>query len=622
MSLLILASYSLVLLLIVAKRDLIGATSKRVFFAFLKYATPQNFCIFIGILFSLLVCLKAILLDGSGTVISSELVAPVDLSARGKEAIQAIIKNEKENNSECMALQNCRADVEAMNKRVFEDNLRYANSGSKSDNLTSRLIKDSLLIEADATWRGRYLHHYSTILFPYRQVKSGDISYLFTSQYGLVSLLPLFLMDHTSFTMYGVIGFISLLVFGLCVLFKSRGSFKKIIYAGSILFLIILSSDVGALRLSPGFAFFRYLPITILIYLYAHQLRPGEKVRYLLWSSLALLSAMQFNILLILICFVTFCINSAVKRRLQDLSTLRMPLCVLAIVIFQALLLYFQVNSFTPQIFSSVGEVIISRSYSFKLLMLPVILVLLYTLSSKNLISIERVASDELVYAYVALGLCATYAISFPRSPQHYAGFLLMAFFAIYIILYKLISSKTITVIAIAFLFYPAQHYLYLNLTRSNDVMSNFYEFKNQLGSPIYFTTALKIERLNSDYDDIVQPYIDTGKIYFISQDKIFIEALKGKNLDPQVYDIYTNLTNITPELALAKLKHEGASYLVLQIPELISYRKRLQGSIKGDFSREELVQHSKILANIESLSDALQKNLLRCNERYCIYKL
>jgi hypothetical protein len=145
----------------------------------------------------------------------------------------------------------------------------------------------------------------------------------------------------------------------------------------------------------------------------------------------------------------------------------------------------------------------------------------------------------EYIFAYLVYGFCATYAISFPGSPQHYVGFISMASIGIYILLKNLPRSKLVVILSVGILFFPAYYYGYMGIGKKYiNPKSDLFEYTNKVGASLYFNTAVEIQKISNAYDEIVFKYKDLGKIYLISKDKNFIEMYTNKNLDPKVYDI------------------------------------------------------------------------------------
>ena len=74
-----------------------------------------------------------------------------------------------------------------------------------------------------SAYRGRYLHHYSTVIFPFLMMKQGDWQSVFNAHYGAVSIIPLFLLDFTglkiSFELYNISSYLIALCVSCAVLF-------------------------------------------------------------------------------------------------------------------------------------------------------------------------------------------------------------------------------------------------------------------------------------------------------------------------------------------------------------------------------------------------------------------
>jgi len=187
----------------------------------------------------------------------------------------------------------------------------------------------------------------------------------------------------------------------------------------------------------------------------------------------------------------------------------------------------------------------------------------------------------------------------------------------------KYCYAKPMIAFALGLLLLVPIHYRFISLGKKVFLgQSQLYEYKNEIGSPIYFKTSLEIEVLRRDYEEITRPFQSKGKIYFISKDKAFIETLTGKNIQPKVYDIYSNYKHINKELALQKLQDDFVTYLVLDTPSRRFFSQAHARHFQNEVSQNERVPVSQISTKIDDIERSLKLNLLKCNDNYCIYKI
>jgi hypothetical protein len=227
------------------------------------------------------------------------------------------------------------------------------------------------------------------------------------------------------------------------------------------------------------------------------------------------------------------------------------------------------------------------------------------------------------ILALVSYVLCATYTLSFLGSPQHYAGFLIMASISIFVLMKKNCHTKIMIIFALGLLFVVPIHYRYISLGKTVFLsQSQLFEFKNKLGLPIYFRTSLEIEDISKSYDDLTKYYQSKGKIYFISKDKIFIEAYKGVNIEPKIFDIFSNFGNARSQEVLTKMRMDLVDFIVLDKIEQRVISRRIVEESKSSIGSHEYNAHLSLLEAIDAMALNLKDQLISCNLRYCIYKL
>lgn len=571
--------------------------------------------LFISLIFIILIGVKTRELVNSGPIIENELIAPLSLSANGVSALELIHAGCNQRKNQEIEKKNSPG---SKNQNAIENTIKLNCAGESNAQDYVWIQKQTYIAEDSAAWRGLYLHHYSTILFPFRQIKEGHLSYAFTSQYGFISLIPLLVSYKIPFILYGTFSLILLTLIGLYCLYKNQNSKINLLIVGGILLTLSAAIFIPAVRLGPGFALTRYLPFVLLVYLADLQLS-GFRIRYIaLGLIFALLNSLQFNILFVAIAFIGYGLSALYQRRIYNPYLYVLPLTVAFIALIQIGLYIWTKNSFTPDLFSSVSEgrhyifyalLIISFPFALKLIAVP----------TKKLLSFD----DQEFLALSAYLLSATYTISFYGSPQHYAGFLIMSALSIYILIKK--YSFTIKAVALAFgilWLVPIHNPNYINIGKKLFIFSSdLYEYKNIIGKNIYFKSALDIEGVNKEYENIKKDIKNTDKIYFISKDKIYLETYRDSNLLPKGYDIYVNYS-FSPEQALEKLHQDNVSYVILDNHNLINYSMNLITLFKGQTNDIEYKNYENLLIKVRSLSNHLQDNLIRCNARYCLYKI
>ncbi len=274
----------------------------------IKITTKNILAVCVGVLFSFIIGGKIIVLGQSSSLIELELIAPNHMTPSGIEAIERVLASPDIRTSldNCIVTRTCPSAVDSTNSGIIttSHDLLFA---SENQEVTAKWLRtNSISVGETLSWRGRYLHHYNTVLYPSREVLDGNFKALFNSQYGLASLLPALFAKDIPFVVYSLTGLISLMLFGLLVIFIYWHSIEDTAISGAIFILIALTCDVGALRFSPGFSFFRYFPVLILLYIFNKHL-DNQKTRYAaLTAIMALFNSLQLNLLVLLISLTLF----------------------------------------------------------------------------------------------------------------------------------------------------------------------------------------------------------------------------------------------------------------------------------------------------------------------------
>jgi hypothetical protein len=578
-------------------------------------------------IFACLCLIKMCHLFFSGSIIKNELNVSSSLSEKGSVLFNEISKKD-ELIEFPIAYERLKSSINNLdyedNNFIFK-NLIYLNQFKKNEELWAWIKDNYILLDDEPSWRGRVIHHYSTILFTFREIENGNLSYLINSQYGLVSLLPLFFINEMPFQIYNVVGLACILVLGIYLIYKSRLDYRNVTTISLILILVILTCNIGALRISPGFISIRYIPLAILLYQFS-KLISNKQINYITFITCGLINSPQFNILFILIIIITYFLFIIDRRGLINKNILKWPLVICFIAILQIWLYKQNSNEFTPPLFSSVGEDKFSILFAISILAFP--LVNIWCLLRENKILNEvsectRIKRNRILFATVAYAFCASYTLSFLKSPQHHSGFLIMSLIAIYILLCDSRKSKITLFISLFLLISPTIYLNYLDFgKRYKDVNNSYFDYKYQIGNKLNFKTAMQIEDINNDYDLLIKNYKEKGKIYFISKDKAFIEIFKNKNLDPKIYDIYSNLLSINAENILIKLKNEKVNYLILENKNFLDITKIILSKNKSDISKQEFQYHSTIINTLSEIHVILKQKKIECSQRYCIYQI
>ena len=319
------------------------------------------------------------------------------------------------------------------------------------------------------------------------------------------------------------------------------------------------------------------------------------------------------------------------KNRTTNFRILYLPTIIGLVSCIQLLFTLLEKNSFTPDLFGSVGEGGQSIVYTGFILSFPIFgLLLKYNISIKPckdsvdvIFKPTPTFSNEEILAYISYGALATYTISFMGSPQHYAGFLILTFLSIFIVIKNSGSRILNCLLLISILLIPPLNSGYLDTGKEFIIeKSDYFNYLQKLGHHIYFRSPINVSKIAEEYNILASKYSPTGKIYLISKDKSYLELFLDQNIQPKSYDIFANFVNITGENALLKLKKDKVNFVILEssihrdsIVNLIELERDYLGQTEYNF-------HRQILFNINSLEKLLNQNLIECSTRYCIYKV
>jgi hypothetical protein len=95
-----------------------------------------------------------------------------------------------------------------------------------------------------------------------------------------------------------------------------------------------------------------------------------------------------------------------------------------------------------------------------------------------------------------------------------------------------------------------------------------------------------------------------------------------GKNIEPEIYDIFANYEHTNLQLALKKFREDQVSYLVLDSELQRLYSKRQSHYFKNEIGSNEINSINRLFKNINDLDYFMINNIINCNIRYCIYTI
>ena len=485
-----------------------------------------------------------------------------------------------------------------------------------------------------SAYRGRYIHHYSTILTPYFQVKSGDYQALITSHYGAISLLPLFFLEATMgtvpFHLYNglsyYLGFVFVVLL-LGYLWIANNVDRFALGIGAVLILSwVAVANSGALAMSPGFSLYRIFPSTIIIFLLFFPLRSGILIP--LAVLLGLLNSLALNILLV-VTFIGLFTTVKLLGLLKDFSrtspTINFSIIagVFAALSFQFILSYSGSGddfSAMKGSFFELGPRTTLGTIRSVLLMNGVmgvlfVVCLIWGNAEQRLIS----------FSGLVVQLCISlYALKFWGSPQHRASFLFMMLPMTTLIAHLIrpdhfkkavILPLVIMVIIVYEITYSQNTYHGIGPAKAS-VFD-----KAEVGKPLSFPLTDDVHGAFVEINSLLAKFnpgfeLHSPKVFFALREKAFLEILAGKPLTPHVYDFYTTIGNQNWE-QLRKI----AKFEVLILPskhQLLSQQEFL--TVLQDYnSMDDFAKHLEIIRGLLRLYDDSGFNRMECSDHYCV---
>ena len=554
----------------------------------------------------------------TGNDIGVELIAQAFLTERGHE-IQNSIHNDRNFISiPCDKNKKCTNELNEFDQSYLKNIFGFLQASSNNSN-RDWVVENNLSMNSLSEYRGFYLHHYQTILYPIREINAGEYSAIFTSQYGFVSLIPAILIGNNPFFWYPALS-IALLIFLMLIIFLSKRSDSSAIIIAGICLLVALSMNLGAIKLSPGFSIYRIAPTWVLMYLsFKSLINEKSKFSFFIGLILALINSLQMNLLVVIINVFTASLLKIKGSKTNNILIFTLPVCIALVCQY----LTYQISSddFSQQIFSSLEQS--KKNY------LYVVLILLFPFTifiTKKLLNKNQSSADIFCY-FCYLGL-STYPISFPGSPQHFCSFIIMASFPIYLLATEVTKKSYLGIILLSPLFITAYHYNYLKLP--NHVVTHAPSFfvNKEFGSELTFSTPSNIDLIFKQYKGLINPYGSDGEVLNLTSDSKYFSAVSGKNPPQKNYDLYifTPKLNINSLAFKEKLVKNRIKFIVIYSPfflkNLHDYLKyKLSVTTEPSF-QSELKFHLSIIEEQISLSSNKLYNLKECRDRYCIYQL
>lgn len=558
----------------------------------------------------LILGLKALELQSYGTKILPELVAPVTLSDAGSKALERIQTNTLSADDRCQKELTCKNNQEvanSINTMFLADFLQV----KRDDHGVQQGLLDNQLIGFPSAYRGYYVHHYSTILFSYRELKAGNWLSALTNQYGLVSILPLALLEGSPFYYYPLSSILVLMLAVVCASVWIRDPSHLMIF-GLLIVLVAFTLLVPGIRIAPGFSIYRLLPtLFITVLLYKNNLNPLHWAAWLGLIVALAINSLQFNLLIYLIYLGSLAIFE-VKQIKQFLFN-RISLTFVAVIFIQALLYYYVNLDLRFPLFSSVETHRNAIGFGFILMLFPAVL----------LCSKLRYTWQE-IFAYLAYAFLASYTIVFIGSPQHYSNFLLVSLPFVYV----LIKNAQIPLLAkffFPFFFYGIAlnmgYFSFPHKTDQSALISNYYKYK-PIGKELKFALPNNIDALHAELVDLLKKQ-QVRDFYFLSKDKIYIEMYNGKNLLPINYDVFAHLNFVKSSRLIKSMKNKQTDFLVMDSPWQQQVTRAYLESAGPVFTLPaEQKAYLRLLDRAGEMTKDFEPFLVACSQRYCLYRI
>lgn len=597
-----------------------------------------------GVLFLVLLAIAMIIgsklykLQERGPNIGVELVGPAHLNVLGREISTALQSNHRIDAVLCVPKGVECDDVEQLRVSSFITTLWDFAHGepSKAMSVLDWITSNDLSMSANALYRGRFLHHYSTVIWPYYYAERAGTWTLVAAQYGAVLPLQLFVFSHAPFYLPALISWIALSLIGLGVLAIyiiacPRRNQMAVMVALAIAAILAISANTGAIAISPGFNPLRYLPTSLMVYVFLYH-RTSRTLFVLLFVPAVLLNSLQFNSLfacLLLVTLVARFLSMAnwsphnphlrVVGKSDAAVTFGYTMFVGIISLLQ-LSIASHISSDFP--FSLSGSLNESSRWNASTVLWHGLLLNLASIVA--LAIVIKLKIKNYLLEIDAIVLCvgfSHYATSFYGSPQHFCGFILMVAPAIVFVNSSLAShSRVYPAITVASLALFVVFYGYWSVAQTlESPVPNLYS-EREIGEPLYFETATDAERIASEISQLANNVeLESGHYYLLIREKLLLELLLQEPIGPNNYDPFSNLLALNETNVLQYTK--SAQYIVTYSPGYIDNFKRLLTYSAGNLvDFYESKQMRKLLTHQAKLMSVLATLPHKCSERFCVY--
>jgi hypothetical protein len=579
-------------------------SSSKYFTVFSKYIGY-----FLIILSILILSLKAIELSSYGAKILPEIIAPLELSKKGEEVFKRFIVGDLNQGDLCHIKNICSNNhdvVNSINNQMLTNFLK--------EDINNTDIKDGLLqnqlIGFPSSYRGYYFHHYSTILYSYRELKAGNWLSALTNQYGLASIIPLFILEDLPFYYYALASLSILIIFfALSTLLIQEA--KYIIIYGALTLLIAFTTLVEGVRISPGFSIYRFIPTLIIItLLYTNDLKKLSWIKLIFLLTCLAINSLQFNILIFLIYLISLFTLINITR---NLIFERVSITIFIVILFQSIIYYYVNNDLEIPLFSSLQNTNTFKIRSISILIFPILMLFL-----------KLVYSWKEIFTYISFILLSSYTIFSYGSAQHYSNFLILSLPMIFLMIKNAKLPLIIKYLFPIYFYFLAFNMSYISLpinSNNSKFNSNYYEYL-PIGKDLKFEIPNKVEIINLELQGLLKKY-NVNDYYFISKDKLYIDMYNNKNTYPQNYDIFLHLNFIKSSRLIKSMKKNKIEFLIIDSPDQQNFTASYITAVgKANSSKYENLEYLKLLTRMNEITTEFLPFLLSCSQRYCVFRL
>lgn len=584
--------------------------------------------ILLGLLFS-----KLYFVSVGGADIGVEFVGPARTKAVGATIQNALATDKQTDYLFC-----------TVKKRFCEDNTQYRASrlavslwdyvhdnAARAKERIAWIMNENMSMTAEASFRGRVIHHYSTILFPYYQARHDGLVSIVGAQYGALSIIPLFFVTSGPFFAYGTYAWgIFFGIAGAIWLIVAGASFNRnrpgLIATLTIGALLILSLNQNAIYISPGFSPVRYFStfgiIAILLF------SPRSNAISIAMAVLACFNSIDFNLLLLILLAMSaaavylpaWACAGPVSHDRQMLVFLS-RIVLLAVVLGGQMLIIFRAHADFPSSFlASLGDVdqftfLAKFGYAAALVLLPA--------SSLFLLGRRRLLGNPLIVQAIIYSIgFVQYSGSFYGSPQHYCGFLLTVSPALTYLLLRLFdrSSKRFTVGLVALAITPIiySHFTWPEATEAGEQMFT----AEKIGKPLWFQTGNDVARIANEIQSLTPAKdLASHKLYLLIREKMLLELYFNQAFNPRMNDSFGNSLLLRKDDIGKYL--DGIDLVVTYSPRYVTDFASYLDFVQGASIEALEAQKLKVLLKHQlELQQALSQYKSNCSQNYCVYEI